>query len=106
MGSHHMRTMRFQFILGGWGTTIAVFLHTLKFKGYIGPRAAVLAYTGVFPIFYLLYVSLFDLMYAEITITALALIGIYVNFKSVYLQVAYQTGVYLYLRHLRMMRMA
>jgi len=104
--SHHMRTMRFQFILGGWGTTIAVFLHTLKFKGYIGPRVAVLAYTGVFPVFYILYLSLFDLMYAQATITVMALVGIYVNFKSVYLQAAYQAGVYLYLRHLRMTNMA
>lgn len=103
--SHHFRTLRFQFILGGWGTTIAVFLHTLKFKGYIGPRVAILAYTGVFPIFYILYLSLYDLMFAELTVTALAVIGIYVNFKSVYLQVAYQAGVYLYLRHLRFARM-
>lgn len=104
--AHHTRTLRLQLILGGWGTTIAVFLHTLKFKGYIGPRTAILSYTMVFPLFYCLYVSLFDLLFAELTVTALAAIGIIVNFYSMPVQVVYQVGVYAYLRHVRMLRMA
>jgi len=103
---HHWKTMRMQFILGGWGTTIAVFLHTLKFKGYLGPRMAIVAYTAVFPLFYCLYVALFDLLFAELTVTMLAAIGLFVNFGPVPLQVVYQVGVYAYIRHMRLMRMA
>jgi len=98
---HHYRTFRLQFILGGWGTTIAMFLHTLKFKGYLGPRAAILAYTLVFPLFYCLYVALFDILLQQYAITALALGGLVVNFGPQPLQVIWQIGVYLYLRHLR-----
>lgn len=99
--AHHFRTYRMQFILGGWGTTIAVFLHTLKFKGYLGPRAAVLSYTLVFPLFYCLYVALADVLMQQITITALAFGGLLINFGPVPLQVIYQIGVYAYLRFLR-----
>mmetsp|Transcript_101344 Transcript_101344/g.262394 ORF Transcript_101344/g.262394 Transcript_101344/m.262394 type:complete len:358 (+) Transcript_101344:86-1159(+) len=98
---HHHRTLRYQFILGGWGTTIAMFLHTLKFKGYLGPRAAVLAYTLVFPLFYCLYIALFDILLQQYTITALALGGLVVNFGPRPLQVVWQVGVYMYLRYLR-----
>jgi len=98
---HHYRTMRLQFLLGGWGTTIAMFLHTLKFKGYMGPRTAILSYTLVFPLFYCLYVALFDILLQQYAITALALGGLVLNFGPQPLQIAWQVGVYLYLRHLR-----
>lgn len=32
--------VRWLFLLGGWGTTISMFLQTLKFKKYIGPTTA------------------------------------------------------------------
>jgi len=98
---HHNRTLRLQFILGGWGTTIAMFLHTLKFKGYLGPRTAILAYTLVFPLFYCVYVALFDILLQHYAITALALGGLIVNFGPQPLQILWQVGTYLYLRHLR-----
>lgn len=98
---HHHRTFRYQFILGGWGTTIAMFLHTMKFKGYLGARTAILAYTLVFPLFYCVYVALFDILLQQYDLTALALGGLVVNFGPQKLQIVWQIGVYLYLRHLR-----
>eukprot|EP00929_Paragymnodinium_shiwhaense_P092142 TRINITY_DN5200_c0_g1_i2.p1 TRINITY_DN5200_c0_g1~~TRINITY_DN5200_c0_g1_i2.p1 ORF type:complete len:335 (+),score=67.71 TRINITY_DN5200_c0_g1_i2:72-1076(+) len=99
--AHHHRSMRLMFILGGWGTTIAVFLHTLKFKGYLGPRAAILSYTLVFPVFYALFIAFADMLMEQYTITLMAFVGLMVNFGPQPLQIAYQAGVYVYLRHLR-----
>jgi hypothetical protein len=80
-------------ILGGWGTTIAMFLQTLKFKGYISPFAAMVLYAGVFPIFWSIYVVIIGTCVEHMWLTALTVVGISINFKSWNLQVAYQTLV-------------
>lgn len=82
------------FILGGWGTTIAMFLQTLKFKGYISPRVAMLLYTGSFPLFWSIYVVLFVTCCMEhMWLAALTLVGIAINFGPWTLQLVYQAFV-------------
>lgn len=41
---------RWLLLFGGWATTIAMFLNTLKYKKIIGPKLALLLYTGTFPV--------------------------------------------------------
>lgn len=83
-------TMRLLFLLAGWGTTIAVFLHTLKFKNYLSARMAMVLYTGSFPLFYATYASLYKLVLMQPLIATMCAVGMAVNFMPVYIQVLYQ----------------
>jgi hypothetical protein len=82
--------MRKMFILGGWGTTIAMFLQTLKFKGYISPFAAMTLYVGVFPLFWAVNAAIFLMALDHVWLTILTLIGIAVNFGPRSGQIAWQ----------------
>lgn len=42
-------------VLSSYAATISIFIHTLKFKGYIGPMTAVIAYDIIIPGFLFLY---------------------------------------------------
>jgi len=92
-GSNPMMTwslLRKLCLLGGWGTTIAMFLQTLKFKKYISNFAAQVLYAGSFPLFYSCYAALFYVAMDHMLMTGLVLIGLYVNFCSTKAQIAYQ----------------
>ena len=82
--------MRLLLLLAGWGATISVFLHTLKFKKYIGPKVAMALYTGSFPLFYLAYASLYKLVLLQPIIAIICAIGLLINLTPVYIQVLYQ----------------
>jgi hypothetical protein len=93
--------MYFLFLLGGWGTTISMFLQTLKIRKYIGPRTAILAYVTGFPFAYLCYSMMVAVTVRHLWIAAAVLVGIAANFGSRKLQIAWQCvvcGVCLYLR--------
>jgi len=79
------------FLLGGWGTTIAMFLQTLKFKRYISPNAAMILYAGAFPFFYACYASMFVIALEHGWLTALTIIGLAMNFRPRREQIAWQT---------------
>jgi hypothetical protein len=81
------------FLLGGWGTTIAMFLQTLKFKKYISPRTAMVLYSGSFPFFYLCYFGLIGVAMEHAWVTALAVVGLAVNFGPRSGQIVWQTAV-------------
>jgi len=80
-------------LLAGWGTTIAMFLQTLKFKKYISYRAAQILYAGSFPLFYSCYAALLLVAIEQWRITSLALIGLVVNFAPPKAQIIWQTVV-------------
>lgn len=68
-------------LVSGWATTIAVFLHTLKFKGYIGPRFALLAYTGTFPAIVSLLATLqIQFGWQYFWVSLVVLLGVPINF--------------------------
>jgi hypothetical protein len=95
------RLMHFLFILAGWGTTIAMFLQTLKVRKYIGPRAAVLAYMASFPFACVCYSMLLAVTLRHAWVSALVGVGVAANFGPRWLQVAWQCvvcGVCLYHR--------
>ncbi|KAI6652340.1 hypothetical protein LOD99_7354 [Oopsacas minuta] len=95
------RTMRLLFLLAGWGATIAVFLHTLKFKHYLSARMAMLLYTGSFPLFYAAYASLYQLALLQPIILLICAVGILINFMPVYVQVLYQCFACLVLSNMK-----
>jgi hypothetical protein len=82
--------MQTLWLVGGWGTTVAMFLHTLKYRGYIGPVLSILLYTGSFPFFVLSSVSLMYIARGYQTVAALACIGLMCNFGSPKLQAGVQ----------------
>jgi len=90
---HEWSMTRRLLILGGWGTTIAMFLQTLKFKRYISPRTAMILYTGSFPLFWSVYVALTLTCMDYAWLTALTIGGIMVNFGPWSMQVVYQSFV-------------
>merc|ERR1712194_339446 len=82
--------MQTLWLVGGWGVTIAMFLHTLKYRGYIGPVLSILLYTGSFPFFMLSCVRMMYEARVYPTVTALACLGLVCNFGSVKLQAVVQ----------------
>lgn len=92
----YIRLFRIMLLLGGWGTTIAVFLHTLKFKKILSPTVAVISYTAIFPILIYNYALFFPLYFKEYDLFLLAIGGMYLNFKSRNLQILYQIFVLIY----------
>jgi hypothetical protein len=67
-------------LAGGWGTTPAMFLNTLKFKGMISAPLALGLYAGVFPVVVGLLVT-FQVQYAHhMWLQLLVLAGVAVNF--------------------------
>jgi hypothetical protein len=101
LSSEQDRLMHIVFILGGWGTTIAMFLQTLKIRKYIGPKTAVLAYMAGFPLAYLCYSTLLVLTFRHAWVSALVAVGLVANFGPRWFQVTWQCivcGICLYVR--------
>lgn len=93
--------LRYLLILAGWGTTIAIFLQTLKFRKYISLRTNAILYTGSFPFFYLGYGALITETLDRVWLSALVVIGAVVNFGPRSGQIAWQTlmcGILVYIR--------
>lgn len=79
-------------LLGGWGTTVAMFLHTLKFKKYIGPKLSILLYTGSFPFFILSTAGVISIGLTCPLAAMFAAGGLACNFGPVPLQLAVQVS--------------
>ena len=85
--------VRSLFLLGGWGTTIAMFLQTLKFKKYISSFSAMILYAGSFPFFYTCYAALISVAMEHLWLTVLTLIGFIINFRTRKMQIFWQIMV-------------
>mmetsp|Transcript_1833 Transcript_1833/g.3770 ORF Transcript_1833/g.3770 Transcript_1833/m.3770 type:complete len:314 (-) Transcript_1833:22-963(-) len=86
----HQYHVYYQLIWGSCATTLSMFLHTLKFKGYIGPRTAYLLYMTSYM---MTFVSFYHIRLVFLTSPDLVLLclgGIGVNFGPVWGQYAYQ----------------
>ena len=67
-------------IAGGWATTVAMFLNTLKYKKMIGPKTALLAYALTFPVI-VTVLTLMQYKYRGASwIAFIVLLGVPVNF--------------------------
>jgi len=83
----HDQLMHVLFILGGWGTTIAMFLQTLKIKKYISARTSVLAYMSSFPFAYVCYSLLLGLTLQHAWVAGIVAVGLVANFGPRWLQI-------------------
>lgn len=88
-------------ITSSYMTTIALFLHTLKFKGWLGPRTATVAYEGAYLITAWFYWQFLGTIAANLDLALLCFIGMVLNFAPKGIWHAYQAFVLAYLWHAR-----
>jgi hypothetical protein len=70
-------------LLGGcWGTTVALFIHTLKFKGYIGPRLGAIAYESSFPWMAYYFFRLAMCIKANADMAIVCCVAVVLNFQT------------------------
>jgi hypothetical protein len=66
-------------IWSGFATTIAMFLHTLKFKGYIGPRTALMVYMASYMATFYSFVCIYDIFMTHGILVFLTFLGVICN---------------------------
>mmetsp|Transcript_42828 Transcript_42828/g.86606 ORF Transcript_42828/g.86606 Transcript_42828/m.86606 type:complete len:390 (+) Transcript_42828:178-1347(+) len=67
---------------GSWGTTVALFIHTLKFKGYIGARTGALAYEMSFPWMTYFFFRLAFQIGANLDLALVCIVAVGLNFAT------------------------
>jgi hypothetical protein len=77
-------------IFSAFATTISVFLHTLKFKGYIGPRTSYIIYMISYLSTFYSFIQIRGIFLIHYDLTFYVLIGVILNFQSLYYQHIYQ----------------
>jgi hypothetical protein len=77
-------------IFSAFATTISVFLHTLKFKGYIGPRTSYIIYMISYLSTFYSFIQIREIFFIHYDLALFVLIGVIINFRSLYYQHAYQ----------------
>jgi hypothetical protein len=84
-------------ISSAFATTISLFLHTLKFKKYMGPKTSfsiyVISYLSTFYSFY----GIINIFTDNIYLTSLTLVGLVLNFGPWYIQWLWQLIMCVYL---------
>ncbi|KAJ3314722.1 hypothetical protein HDV04_005728 [Boothiomyces sp. JEL0838] len=81
-------------ISSAFATTIAVFLHTLKFRKMIGPRFSFFIYAFAYLSTFYSYYFIFDVFPKNLDLTLLCLGGVAINFASRKWHVLYQVMVF------------
>ena len=79
-------------VAGGWATTVAMFLNTLKYKKIIGPKVALGAYAITFPFIVGSLSILLSYYLMHSWVAWLVMLGVPINFlpREWYLQQVYQ----------------
>lgn len=88
-------------ITSSYMTTIAIFLHTLKFKGWLGPRQATVAYEGAYLVTAWFYWQFLGTIAANLDLALLCFIGMVLNFAPKGIWHTYQAFVLAYLWYAR-----
>jgi radical SAM superfamily enzyme len=81
-------------ISAAFATTIALFLHTLKFRKMIGPRTSFMIYFFSYMSTFISYYFIMDIFAANADLCLIAFGGLLINFKSRNWQTAYQVLVF------------
>ncbi len=86
-------------LAGGWATTVAMFLNTLKFKKIIGPKLALSLYAGTFPVIVTVLTLLQYQYRSQLWVAYIVMLGVPVNFlpRNWYAQHIYQFIVMAYM---------
>jgi len=66
-------------LLSGYAATVSIFIHTLKFKGYIGPLTAMVAYDIIIPGFAYLFWNAGHLFAENPQLAIVCLVALFVN---------------------------
>lgn len=66
-------------VLSSYAATISIFIHTLKFKGYIGPITALVAYDIIIPGFLFLYWNMASVILQNWDLAILCSVGLFLN---------------------------
>jgi len=77
-------------IFGAFATTISMFLHTLKFKGYMNAKLSFLIYQASYMATFYGFFKVSGIFLANLDLTLLTLGGLLINFAGVGYQHAYQ----------------
>jgi hypothetical protein len=67
-------------ITSSYMTTIAIFIHTLKFKGWIGPKTAAITYESAYLVTAYFYLKFAQTILANLDLALLCFIGLALNF--------------------------
>jgi hypothetical protein len=82
-------------ICSSFATTIAIFLHTLRFKGYINPKISLVAYVVSYLSTFIGYGMIAHVFWLFPGLSLLTLAGLFINLYSFYAFDAYQIVVML-----------
>lgn len=74
--------IHFLLIMSCFATTISMFLHTLKFKGYMGPKLSFSLYMASYLLTFYSFVKIAPVFIKEIDITLITLVGLIINFAG------------------------
>lgn len=66
-------------VLSAYASTISIFIHTLKFKHYIGPVTAMVAYDIIIPGYAYLFFNMSHLILNNSDVALIALVGMFLN---------------------------
>lgn len=77
-------------IFSAFATTISVFLHTLKFKGYIGPRLSYIIYMISYLSTFYSFIRMREIFFLHYDLTFYVFIGVILNFGPLKYQHYYQ----------------
>jgi len=77
-------------ITSSFATTIAVFLHTLKFKGYMGPVKAYVTYMVSYLFTFYSFIQIGYIFFNNFDLTLLVFVGLVINFTPKWMQHLYQ----------------
>ena len=91
----------FLLICSAFATTISMFLHTLKFKGYLGPKKAMGIYVISYMMTFISFINIFPVFYNNLYLTLITFVGIILNLCGTRYHDIYQLillGIFVYLR--------
>lgn len=80
--AYDQRCMHGILICSSFATTIAIFLHTLRFKGYIDPKVSLVAYVVSYMSTFVGYAMIFHVFGVSPLLSLMCLMGIFVNLYS------------------------
>ncbi|KAJ1450193.1 hypothetical protein M885DRAFT_621872 [Pelagophyceae sp. CCMP2097] len=88
-----IRHIYLMLIFSVFATTISMFLHTLKFRGYMGPRTSFFIYQSSYMATFYSWYKLAPVLTNNLDFVALTAVGVFVNFKGRNAVRAYQFAV-------------
>ncbi|KAJ3109374.1 hypothetical protein HDU96_007239 [Phlyctochytrium bullatum] len=89
-------------VFSSFATTIAVFLQTLKFKRYMGPRTSFVIYFASYMGTFYGFMNIGHIFWNNPDLTLITLGGLIINFQKLPIQVGYQVAVCLLLNASRL----